>query len=193
MIRRHPAPNVIWPRIWLVTDARNDTALEAALAWLPRGSGMIFRHYHLAPAARRARFGKLARLVRRRGHLVILSGSGALARQWGADGAYGSPRQLARGPACLRLVTAHSLREIGEARRARADAIVLSPVFATRSHPEARPLGNLRFRLLTRRAGRPVVALGGMNAARWWWTGCAAWAAIDGICDKATRSISLDS
>ena len=65
-------------------------------------------------------------------------------------------------------------------RGGRADALVLSPVFATRSHPGAPPLGPLRFRLLARQARVPVIALGGMTARRAAALG-AAWAAIDGL------------
>ena len=53
------------PLIWLLSDARNDAQLEQALADLPRGSGFVFRHYHLSPEARRARFDTLAALARR--------------------------------------------------------------------------------------------------------------------------------
>jgi thiamine-phosphate pyrophosphorylase len=84
----------------------------------------------------------------------------------------------------LRLVTAHSLREVAVARRARADAIVLSPVFPTRSHPGATALGPLRFRLLATRAGTPVIALGGMDARRARRIGARRWAAIDGLIPK---------
>jgi thiamine-phosphate pyrophosphorylase len=168
--------------VWLVSDARNDAWLEAALRKLPRGSGLIYRHYHLAPAERRARFDRLAALARRRGHLVILAGTARDARAWRADGAYGAADRLARGPATLRLVTAHSLAEIGRARRARADAAVLSPVFATRSHPGARALGRVRFGLVSRGLGVPVIALGGMDARRakslpgaYGWAGIDAW------------------
>ena len=168
------------PEMWLISDARNDARLETALAALPRGSGLIYRHYHLSPSERRARFDRLARLARRHGHRLILAGSAAQARAWRADGAYGSPATLAHGPASLRLVTAHSLTEIARARNARADAILLSPVFATRSHPGAPTLGPLRFRLLAARAGLPVIALGGMSTARACRTGTA-WAAIDGL------------
>ena len=81
----------------------------------------------------------------------------------------------------IRLATAHSLAEIGHARRAGASAILLSPVHATRSHPGGMTLGPVRFRLLAARAGIPVIALGGMTrrraaALRW-----KNWAAIDGI------------
>jgi len=181
------------PSVWLVSDARNDAKLESALARLPRGSGLIFRHYHLDGAARRARFKALVRAARRRGHRIVLSGDARQARRWSADGAYGPPQLLAKGPAALRLVTAHSLREIAEARRARADAILLSPVFPTRSHPGARALGPIRFRLLAARAGVPVIALGGMDRGRAKQLKARKWAAIDGICGRATRRIPLDS
>ncbi len=165
------------PRIWLLSDARNDGVLETALARLPRGSGLVFRHYHLPPGERRARFGHLARLARARGHAVILAGTVQAARRWGADGAYGDAALLGRGPGAMRLVTAHSLREIAGARR--ADAILLSPVFATRSHPGGAVLGTLRFRLLAARAAVPVIALGGMDPARARQLGASRWAAID--------------
>ncbi len=148
---------------------------------LPRGSGFIYRHYHLPPGTRRARFERLARIARARGHLVVLAGSARQARAWGADGAYGSPAQLARGPRVLRLATVHCLSELAMARR--ADAVLLSPIFQTRSHPGARALGKLRFRLLARRSAVPVIALGGMTPARARSLRIAHWAAIDGLTD----------
>lgn len=166
------------PRLWLLTDARNDAALETILRRLPRGSGLVFRHYHLLEAERRTRFDRLKRLAKTRGHMVILSGTAAQARRWGADGAYGPARLLARGPATTRLVTAHSLRELRQASR--ADAVLFSPVYPTRSHPGGKVLGPLRFRLLAARAAAPVIALGGMtphSARRLQWP---RWAAIDG-------------
>ena len=81
------------PLIWLLSDARNDAQLEQALADLPRGSGFVFRHYHLSPEARRARFDTLAALARRRGHAVVLAGT----QDWGADGRYGAPERLGPG------------------------------------------------------------------------------------------------
>ena len=156
------------PAVWLVSDARNDAALAAALAKLPRGSGLIFRHFHLAPAQRRARFAALLRIARGRDHVVALGGSRAQARGWGADLAFGPGGDLA---------PVHSLHELARARSALA--LLVSPAFATRSHPGAAPLGPLRFRLLAARAKLPVIALGGMNprtAKRLNWP---RWAGID--------------
>lgn len=172
------------PRLWLLSDERNDAVLESALAKLPRGSGFIFRHYHLPPRERRARFEALARLARAYGHLIVLAGHPAGARNWRADGVYAAPRRLRRAADLLRLATAHSLREIGAARRVGADAVLLSPVFPTRSHPGAATLGPIRFRLLAAQAGVPVIALGGMTARtarRLEWPH---WGAIDGAASR---------
>lgn len=160
------------PHLWLLSDARNDAVLERALRRLPRGSGFVFRHYHLQPEERRARFARLLRLARARGHTVLLAGSAAEARHWGADGSYGPSGTLA---------TAHNLRELARANRCQAAAVLLSPAFPTRSHPGAPTLGPLRFRLLAARSTKPVVALGGMTPATARRLGWPRWAAIDGL------------
>lgn len=171
---RHPLP-----QIWIVTDARNDAALEQALRRSPRGSGVIFRHYHLPPEERRARFDRLGRIARERGHMLALAGSRAEARRWGADLAYGPHGDL---------VPVHSLREL--ARAGGALAVLLSPAFATRSHPGAKALGLLRWRLIAARAGVPVIALGGLDARRARRLGARHWAGIDAFCGRASPADS---
>ncbi|WP_296678559.1 thiamine phosphate synthase [Novosphingobium sp.] len=179
------------PAIWIISDARNDAALEYALARLPRGSGVVFRHYHLASRDRRARFDQVKRLAQARGHVVALSGNARTARRWGADAAYGSVQVLAPGPALPRLVAVHSLWELAQVKR--GDAILLSPVFETRTHPNGKTLGPRRFRLIAARSALPVIALGGMNSVRAKRLKWPRWAAIDAFCDKATPRIPLDS
>jgi thiamine-phosphate pyrophosphorylase len=170
-----------FPDLWLLSDPRNDAALEAALKRLPRGSGFIYRHYHLADAERIARWFELLRLIRARGHVAILADSAQTASEWGADGVYGAPRALYPTRDLLTLATAHDLAEIGLANRARADAVLLSPVFPTRSHPGAAALGPLRFRLLAAHARMPVIALGGMTPRAARHLAWPRWAAIDGL------------
>jgi len=170
-----------FPYLWLLSDERNDAALEVALERLPRGSGFIYRHYHLNDADRVARWFELLPIVRARGHVAVLADSAQTALEWGADGIYGAPRALYPTRDLLTLATAHDLAEIGLANRARADAVLLSPVFPTRSHPDAATLGPLRFRLLAAYARMPIIALGGMTprtANRLAWP---RWAAIDGL------------
>ncbi len=171
-----------FPRLWLLSDARNDPGLEAALARLPRGSGFIYRHYHLPDPDRYRRFRALRRIARTRGHAVILGDSALTAREWGADGIYGAPRTLyPRRRGLIHLATAHDMAELGLAARLGADAVLLSPVFPTRSHPGAAVLGAVRFRLLARQSRLPVIALGGMAPDRARALGWRCWAAIDGL------------
>ena len=170
------------PALWLISDARNDAGLARALARLPRGSGLIYRHYHLDGPERLARFRALRRIAKARGHMVVLADSALTAREWGADGIYGAPRALwPRRSGLIHLATAHNLAELGLSARLGADAALLSPVFPTRSHPGGKTLGVVRFRLLARQAGLPVIALGGMSAARARALVWPRWAAIDGL------------
>ncbi|MXO91629.1 thiamine phosphate synthase [Pontixanthobacter aquaemixtae] len=181
MTQDQSSPEQVLPKLWLLSDARNDNALESALANLPRGSGFIYRHYHLGPDERRARFAALQEIARKQGHLTVLSDTPVKAKQWKADGIYGAAGRMPKGNDLLKLVTAHDWKEIVAADRAGADGILLSPIFATRSHPGTKPLGPLRFRMLARKAKAPIIALGGMNAERARRLDWPRWAAIDGL------------
>lgn len=181
MSKCQPPLPAVWPSVWIVSDPRNDATLESALR---RRGGLIFRHYHLPPIEKRKRFRRLARLARAQGAVIVLSGTAKEARQWRAQGCYGPAALLARGPTLLRLMTAHSLRELAMARRARADAVLLSPVFPTRSHPGVKTLGPVRFRLIAARSRVPVIALGGMDPRHARRLKCKRWAAIDAFAER---------
>jgi len=173
----HPLPDV-----WLLSDERNDAPLEAALRCLPRASGFIYRHYHLPDPQRWSRFRALRRIAKARGHVVILADSALTASEWGADGIYGAPLSLwPRRCGLLHLATAHNAREIGLANQRGVDGVLLSPVFATRSHPGAPVLGASGFRMLARLSQAPVIALGGMTSERARTLQWPRWAAIDGL------------
>jgi thiamine-phosphate pyrophosphorylase len=166
------------PRLWLMTDERQGDGLFGALDRLPPGrAGIVFRHYRSAEAERRRLFEEVRRLARRRRLMLLLAGPPEQARDWGADGSHG------RGPGSgFRSAPVHDLSEIRAAERDGTDLLFLSPVFATRSHPGARPLGPTRFNHLARRTRLPVIALGGMTAIRarrlreaYGWAGIDAW------------------
>lgn len=169
------------PNLWLVSDQRNDAMLEAALHRLPRGSGFVFRHYHLGDAARAARFRDLRALASQLGIVVIVSDTQARAAAWQADGIYGPPERLGPHGDLLRLATAHNGDELQAAIVAGADGVFLSPVFPTASHPGAPTLGAMGFHMLAQQSPIPVIALGGMNAQRAEELGWPRWAAIDGL------------
>jgi thiamine-phosphate pyrophosphorylase len=172
------------PDLWLLSDARNDELLPRALRALPRGSAFVFRHYHLDPRSRRSRFDELMPLVLEGGHVAILSGSDDEALAWGAMGSYGPPEAVGEAPELLRIVTVHDANEIAHANAAGANAAMISPVFATRTHPNVTPLGPERFHALAALAEMPVIALGGMTFERANELGWSRWAAIDGLALK---------
>jgi thiamine-phosphate pyrophosphorylase len=164
------------PRLWLITDERQGDGLFAAIARLPEGAGIVFRHHSLAEVARRDLFDRVKAAAP---GMVLLGGPAEQAEAWDADGSHGSGRG-----AGLRSAPAHSYAEIRAAERAGAAFLFLSPAYPTRSHPEARPLGLARFAWLARRTRLPVIALGGMNEARgrrlasfgaYGWAGIDAW------------------
>jgi thiamine-phosphate pyrophosphorylase len=166
MPRRQPLP-----RLWLMTDERQGEKLWTALERLPKGAGVVFRHYGLPPRERRRLFEKLRKVARRRRLLLLVAGGGLR-----GDGVHGR-----RGPGFWS-ASAHNLNELKSAERLGAGLIFVSPAFATRSHPEARPLGPVRFALLAVQARVPVVALGGVNRSNarrlphiYGWAGIDAW------------------
>lgn len=172
MHRRHPLP-----RLWLMTDERMGEALWRALERLPRGSGIVFRHYGLDEGERRALFAKVTKIAHRR-NLVVVRAGRRLGRQ--EEGVHGGRRT----GAMFLTFPAHSRREAIAAVRRGADLLFVSPVFATRSHPGARTLGRVRLGLMIRGLDVPVIALGGMDARRaaslkalgvYGWAGIDAW------------------
>ncbi|MGN5375484.1 thiamine phosphate synthase [Sphingomonas hankookensis] len=169
MDRRHPLPHR-----WLMTDERLGDRLLAIVAALPRGSGIVFRHHATPSRARRALYARVRRIARARGHVLLVAGA-ALP---GGDGVHGRMARRGRG---LATRPVHSVAERIAAERAGVDAIFVSPVFATASHPGG-GLGRVRFGMMIRNSRVPVIALGGMTRA---WAralrpfGIVGWAAID--------------
>lgn len=162
-----------------MTDERLGDRLLPSIAALPRGSGIIFRHYSLDPHARRALFEAVRRIALERRHWLIVAGDAGIARASKIDGYHG--RHRAKG---FHTAPVHSLREAIAAQRAGANLLFVSPVFVSRSHFGESALGVVRFGLLIRRLKTPIIALGGMTATRA--RGLAAmkiygWAAIDAL------------
>lgn len=156
------------PPLILVTDEARLPDPRRAIMALPPGSGVIFRHYGIADRAKLA-LG-LAALCRRRQLLFIVAGDARLAVRVRAGGLHLRERDLgfAIPPFARRLLVtaaAHSRRSLVRAGRLGADAALVSPVFATKSHAGASPLGVLRFAFLARQSPIPVYALGGIDAA----------------------------
>lgn len=165
---RSAKSRIALPALWLLSDSQRLADPRAALRRLPAGSGFIFRHYDQPGRESLAR--ELLRICRKRRIIFLLAGDPRMALRVGADGAH-FPEALAHQahtvrsaqPNAIVTVAAHGARGVHRAHRSGADAVLLSPVFATQSHPDAAPLGPVRFARLTCGARLPVIALGGID------------------------------
>lgn len=89
------------PPLWLITDDTRGNA-EAAMDRLPKGAGVIFRHY--AAPGRAALARRLRARAQQRGLLFLVAGDPRLAAVVGADG-FHAPQALAhRLPSARRLL-----------------------------------------------------------------------------------------
>jgi thiamine-phosphate pyrophosphorylase len=173
------------PRAFFVTDPARTPDPLAIVGRLPRGMGVIWRHY--GEAERLATGLALAQLCRRRGLILLVSADPALATRIGASGVHW-PERLLRGVrprarGMIETAAAHSRAAIARAKRIGIDAVMVSTVFPSRSPTAGPAMGALRFRRLTHAAPLPVYALGGVDAinAAGAMRHAAGWAAIDSV------------
>ncbi|MFP4615675.1 MAG: thiamine phosphate synthase [Thiohalorhabdus sp.] len=110
----------------------------------------------------------LREATRARGARLFVNGRPGLARAVGADALH-LPEGLPRPPADQwdgpLSVAAHDRAGLERACQVGAAFVLLSPLFATRTHPDAIPLGPERFAALAAESPVPVVALGGVTPA----------------------------
>ena len=126
-----------------------------------------------AKALQRSEHLQVARLAlaicRAHGAKLIFNGSTEMAQEAGCDGVHLNSQALMsckkRPAPCNFLVSAacHDAMQIAQAEKTGVDFITLSPVFATKTHPEAVPMGWERFKALATGAPVPIFALGGMR------------------------------
>lgn len=137
-----------------------------------RGVRLVrLRAKRLDAGAYRALAQRASDYCRSRGIALLLNEAPEIVAQTGADGVHLTSAQLMalkERPVSTNLWVAascHSPEELQQAERLCVDFVVLSPVLATDSHPDARPLGWSRFARLVDGANLPVYALGGMQQA----------------------------
>lgn len=134
----------------------------AAAARLPEGAAVILRDRD--HPERRAWAERLRRATAERGQMLLIANDPALARDVDADGLHLAEREVGRvRPWRFTTAAAHSLAAIRRAEGNGADAVLLSPVFPTASHPGGAVLGLHRARAIASAARLPVYAMGGID------------------------------
>lgn len=163
------ASKVNLPARIALTDPVRAPDPYTVLATLPAGSALIWRAYDTTLTRGMIRALEHAASA---GHVTLLiAAKPADARKLGSQNRHlaGHQARTFRKTTYTDKITtcaAHSAKEIIAAARARADAVLISPVFATASHRGAKTLGPLRFATLARLAhakNLAVYALGGLT------------------------------
>ncbi len=167
-----------------MTDTQKLPDPRPAAQTLPTGSAIILRHYD---DPHREQLAKELRVITRtrRCYFLIAEDIG-LAYHLRADGCHFPERASHRAatakqknPSWLVTCAAHTHTALVAAHRAKADAALLSPVFATSSHPSTHPLGPVRAAAMVQASPLPIYALGGMTEA------CFHRVKMAGFCDFA--------
>jgi thiamine-phosphate pyrophosphorylase len=167
-----------------MTDERLGHRLWEAIDRLPANSGIVFRHYSLAPVERRRLAEQVVQICRNRRLKLAVAGDSDLARDLSADLIHNPAKDSADLPVSIAV---HSLEQAEQAKRNGASIVFVSPVFASRSHPDREPLGSELGERIAEAGMAPAIALGGMNADRFaqlkgfhGWAGIDAWLGADG-------------
>lgn len=195
------------PSLLLLTDSDRLPEPEAAIARLPGGiRSRLGQRFKAAVIVRERDPASLEKLVRRlrplcrqRGIALIIANDIRLALRVDADGVHFAERNLSarlarflstrRRRRLLVTASAHNARAVLKACKLDVDAILVAPVFATKSHPGSVSLGAIRFagiisKSKARLRGRTIIALGGVapqNANRLIAAGANGFAAIESL------------
>ena len=165
------------PRFLALTDPKRAADPYLLLTNLPENTGLVWRAYKERPS--RSQLRDLSKTARRRRVPLFLAWLDRhRAMPWPlhchlpehclnkpyTDGMF---KTICRqSPQVFITAAAHSERAIIAAAHAGVDAVFISPVFPTHSHPDKASLGVIRFAALARQAralGLAVYALGGIN------------------------------
>ena len=154
------------PPLVLMTDDERLPDPCAAARLLPRGSLIVLRARD--QHRRRELAAALARIAQARGLFLLIANDPDLARS--AHGVHFAEAHMgaiaywrARRPDWFLTAAAHSLGAAQRAALFGADAVFLSPVFPTASHPGGATLTPIRLRLMAQETRAPIYALGGIN------------------------------
>lgn len=157
------------PSLFAMTDEVRAADPFPLIERLPKGAALIFRHY--AHPSRAELAARVVSASRQAGLRCLIAGDAEIARKCGADGLHLpeyqvlQPRYFGFRPKNW-LITgaAHTVKSMRRAEKLGLDAVLISPVFPTASHPGGKALGLMNFARLCHDTTAPVIALGGINS-----------------------------
>ena len=153
-----------------MTDRRRIPNPLPVIRVLPPGAAVILRDYDMRN--RKAFAAQLKSVCAARRQLLLIGADMSLARLVQADGVHWpswgpswAADQARPGLNFIISAACHNAADLARAHQLGADIALLSPVFPTKSHPDAPALGPDRFSEIAAAAPLPVLALGGVDEA----------------------------
>jgi len=157
------------PAAFFMTDEVRCPDPAAVIRGLPENCGVIFRDYQHPDREMMAL--RLANLCRKRKIPFLVAGDPGLARKVDADGLHLPEWALNRHPGTLGVseqqiltASAHGPRALRRAWELGANAVLIAPVFQTKSHTGRAGLGIHRLQRLAAISQLPFYVLGGISS-----------------------------
>jgi thiamine-phosphate pyrophosphorylase len=160
-----------FPSLFLMTDTKRLPDPSSVIVKLPKGSAVIIRH-----ETRQGKINlihKIKELCRKHQVKLLVSDDIRLCLAHRLDGVHLSQKKLLLTASCGYFIKAkpqliitsacHSLTALKAAEKSKIDGVLISPVFATDSHPNAKTLGLWGFQNLTKQIPLKCYGLGGIN------------------------------
>jgi thiamine-phosphate pyrophosphorylase len=164
LVRGKPLPNLLF-----FTDPERTPDPERVAERLPAGAAVVFRAFGAPDAG--ARGARLREITRRRDLGLLVGADAELALAIEADGlhlperlALQTPALRAAHPDWLITLAAHDEAAALVGAAMEADALVVSPVFPSRSSSAGAPLGVEGLKRIVEAVRTPIYALGGVRA-----------------------------
>ena len=164
-VQRH-FPAHLPPLLFLTDPQRTPDPISIAKR-LPRGTGIIYRHFGAPDRYQVA--NALAKTCADQKLILLVAADPDLARAVGAQGVHWPEARLLeatkwRGRFTIQTASAHSRQALARTARLGMDAALVSTVFTSNSPSAGVPIGPLKFRTRTRHTRVPVYALGGVRS-----------------------------
>lgn len=156
------------PSLIFITDVEKVKNIFMTIENLPKDTLVIIRDYN--HPEREIYAEKIAAICKKRRLKFLVAGDLKLAKKLKANGVH-LREDMAKDIRIWRLknskqiitISAHSASAIQKIQNYNVDAILLSPVFPTSTHPCALSLGIKNFKNLSKQSKIPVYALGGVD------------------------------
>ncbi|WP_417831178.1 thiamine phosphate synthase [Terasakiella sp.] len=170
-LNRRNAKKKNLPALVFMTDAKRFPDPTNLIPRMPKNSALIVRHF--SKKQKEQILIKIKRLCRKHKVKLLVSDDLHLALKHHLDGVHFPEKTVKKIAACGRFIrpkasfvvtgACHCLPALKRAEKAKLDGVLLSPVFATQSHPNAVCLGSVRFNAWASHTNRAVYGLGGIN------------------------------